>query len=92
MHHDVVEVGPEVTVVGTLVLRTAAQGRGRRWQWSELVTETALGSVMLFNRADLSAEVGQRVEVVGRTVRLSPFVAHMTGPRLCVIRARVLEA
>jgi hypothetical protein len=91
LHHPLAEVGAEITVVGRLVLCTESQGRGRDWQWTELVSTKDAVRFVLFNRGDIPAELGAMVEVVGRPVTLSPFVAHMTGPRLCVLHARVLE-
>ena len=87
---DVVELGAEQTVTGTLAEREAPAGSkmaGTRWP----VLEGDDGTTWMVSRPEtFGAAPGQRIEATGRAFRLSPFVAHMSGPRLCVRDARVL--
>jgi hypothetical protein len=89
-----VQVGPEQTWTGRLVMAQGAQGaksEGAEWLVFEPDGDTSGHShFIVFNPSAVSEVVGAPAEVTGRVVELSPFSAHVAGLRLCVLSAKAL--
>ena len=77
-----VSVGPEVELTGRIVERSGAPGtKMAQSSWTALVTEGT--SYVVENVADVRLS-DEPVDVTGRVVELSPFVAHMS-PRIWIL-------
>ena len=84
---QLVAVGPEQTMTGTLQTAAGAAGsksEGSSWQ----VFKSDDGpSWALYNPSALGTTAGS-VTLTGRTVELSPYSAHRAGPQLCVLTVK----
>jgi hypothetical protein len=81
MAHDLATIGPEQTLTGRFAIAKGEPGSkmgGSTWT----VFDTDTRQFMLANHSESFKGEGT---VTARQVTLSPFVAHMTGPRIWVI-------
>lgn len=84
---QLVAIGPEQTMTGTLQTATGSAGSksaGSSW----LVFKSDAGtSWTLYNPSALDVTTGS-ITLTGRMVERSPYSAHTTGPQLCVLSAQ----